>query len=600
MRWSQECSLNRVGTKKRKLWLLPVFLVVTGLFASAVAQTPQGASGCKGPPDLEAALASQPSAAVYDALGAYFGNEHQVSCAISAFESGTRLNPEGWEGYYDLAIILVSKGDFERAVRELKTAAGLASQMPQVHLDLGLALNHLNRFEEAISEFKIVLQSDPSSVPTLGGLANALIAEKRYSAAISYLKGAPPNDLLQSTLAAAYEKNGDNDAAIQEWSAIVHRDPLDAQAHSNLALAYVQQSRYRQAAVEFQETLRLDPTEDSVRVSYVTVLILLAQYATALPVIQDYLHRNPHDSHALYLAGVVNQRLGNYADAETVLRQAVAIDPRSGDTRYSLGCVLLRLEKLREAREQFETVLQLNPGSNEARFQLATALRLSGQQDQAREELKIFEEEKAEGAKKSLAAIQANQARDYLQAGDAQKATELYRVSITQDPENPRTYYDLALALDLLHDDGGEQGALEKSIALDPNFPPAHNQLGKLTLRLGRPAPAEAQFKEAISLNPQYAEAQNNLGVLYGQVGRNAEAEQLFRQATENDPKFGPAFVNLGLILASQSRFAQAQEAVHRALQLNPDNAAALAASTMISKSMSQDQTGHGTDAQRK
>jgi Flp pilus assembly protein TadD len=586
-----------MAAKKHKLWLSPLLLFLTGLLPSMFAQGVQGTSGCKGSSELEAALASQPSAAVYDALGAYFGNEHRISCAISAFESAILLNPQGWQSYYDLAIIL-AKGDFARAVQELKTAAGLSPKTPQIHIDLGSALNHMGRFDEAISEFKIVLQSDPDCVPALTGITNALIAEKRYVAAITYLKSAPPNDLLQSTLAAAYEKNGNRNEAIQEWYAIVQRDPLDAAAHANLALAYTGQSQYRQASVEFDEALHLDPTDDSARISFVTVLVLVAQYARALPVIQDYVHRNPDNFRGLYLAGVVNQKLGNYPNAEAVLRRAIAINSTDGDARYCLGYVLLRRGKLPEARQQFETALQFDPGSEKTRFQLATVLRLLGEPDKARDELEIFERKKVEETRKDRALIAANQASDYFAVGEGRKASDLCRESIAQDPENARTYYDLALALDMLHDDHGEQQALEKSVALDPELAPAHNRLGVLALRLGHPAEGEAEFRRAISLDPQYAEARNNLGVYYGQLGRREEAEQMFRQATEDDPSFGAAFMNLGLILASQSRLAQAEEALERALKLSPENAAVVAASAIVSKGLAQEQSGHGADLQ--
>jgi hypothetical protein len=42
---------------------------------------------CKGPAELEQTIKAHPSAAAYDALGAYFGQRQKISCAIFAFES---------------------------------------------------------------------------------------------------------------------------------------------------------------------------------------------------------------------------------------------------------------------------------------------------------------------------------------------------------------------------------------------------------------------------------------------------------------------------------------------------------------------------------
>ena len=64
-------------------------------------------------------------------------------------------------------------------------------------------------------EFKIALSKDPKSVPALDGLAKSLIAQKRYSAAIAYLKEGPPDAMLQNDLAIAYSKNGNVSEAVQ-------------------------------------------------------------------------------------------------------------------------------------------------------------------------------------------------------------------------------------------------------------------------------------------------------------------------------------------------------------------------------------------------
>jgi lipoprotein NlpI len=56
----------------------------------------QADTTCKGPPELEKAISIRPSASAYDALGAYFGQRNQFTCALSAFESAVRLEPTSW------------------------------------------------------------------------------------------------------------------------------------------------------------------------------------------------------------------------------------------------------------------------------------------------------------------------------------------------------------------------------------------------------------------------------------------------------------------------------------------------------------------------
>jgi tetratricopeptide (TPR) repeat protein len=566
---------------KHRATLLLGSVLLTCSFFLFPASAQQNVS-CNGPADLEHAIASRPSAAAYDALGAYFAGHHQLSCAIQSFESAVRLEPTSWEGHYDLGIALLTSRDLKGAAHELKAASDLKPNTPKILLPLGVALSDLNQQDAAIDAFRAVLAQDPQSIPALDGLTKALIAEKRYTAAIAELKKAPADEVLQLNLAIAYSKNGNPDEAIQILSGIVKDHPDYAQAHANLGIVYTQQKRFTEAAHEFETALKLGPADDTIRLSYVKTLTALLQYDRAEPIIRDYLQRHPHEFEALYFAGVVQRGLGNYAEAEKDFRQAVSLNPNHAEAQSNLGFVLARLGKPAEARPELERALQLNPDSSEARFQLAAVLRTLGQQNEAHQELNILQQKKAATVKQDVAAVSASQANQDLQSGDPQKAAALYRASLVNDPNNAKTYYDLALALDRLSDFPAEREALEKAQTLDTSLAPVHNQLGFLDLQAGHPQDAERQFKTAISLDPQYAEAQNNLGVLYGQIGKDADAEKMFRLATENNPQYGQAFANLGLILAGGGNLREAETALSKAVQLDPKNPSALSVYGMV------------------
>src|SRR5262245_14304254 len=92
------CNLNKV------IYKLITFLVLGALFdlihSSNFCPEPLSAqkpAACTGPAELERAIASQPSASAYNALGAYFAQRNQFSCASSAFEKALRLDPKYWE-----------------------------------------------------------------------------------------------------------------------------------------------------------------------------------------------------------------------------------------------------------------------------------------------------------------------------------------------------------------------------------------------------------------------------------------------------------------------------------------------------------------------
>ena len=81
-------------------------ILLFSLGSAAAAQTP---AACKGPTELERVLQTKPSAAAYDALGAWFGEHHETSCAVGAFESAVRMDPHSWEAQYNLALALLQQ-----------------------------------------------------------------------------------------------------------------------------------------------------------------------------------------------------------------------------------------------------------------------------------------------------------------------------------------------------------------------------------------------------------------------------------------------------------------------------------------------------------
>src|SRR3989475_10810446 len=301
---------------RRFAQIAPCAWVVQAFNAILFAQMP---AACKGPAELERVLATYPSAGAYDALGAYFGKRQQLSCAIAAFEAAVHQDPNSWEARFNLSLALLQKHDAARAARELRVAVRIKPDDQLGHIALGEALGELGQNEAAIEEFKLALKSDPKSVPALDGLAKALIAQKRYSAAIAYLKNGPVSPVLQDDLAVAYSSNGDVAEAVKLLTELVQQDPSSADRHARLGIAYTQETQFRQAVDEFREALRLDPSNDVTRVSYVKALIVHAEVQAAFSQIQNYFRRKPHDFDALYSMGVVDRGLGKYTAAEDVL-----------------------------------------------------------------------------------------------------------------------------------------------------------------------------------------------------------------------------------------------------------------------------------------
>src|SRR5438093_1617026 len=90
------------------------------------------------------------------------------------------------------------------------------------------------------------------------------------------------------------------------------------------------------------------------------------------------------------------------------------------------------------------------------------------------------------------------------------------------------------------------------ALAIDPDSPIAHSNLGELLDRQGRPAEAIDHFQQALRTKPDFPLAHNNWGMALKGQGRPAEAIDHFQQALRLKPDFAIAHNNWGTALGQQ------------------------------------------------
>jgi len=561
--------------------IVPAILLPLGFLAAA-----QMPPACKGPQELERAIQTNPSAAAYDGLGAWFGGRHQLSCAVAAFESAVHLDAHSWEAQYNLALALIEQHNTAAAAQHLSLALRAKPDLLPARNAFGTVLLDAGKLPEAEGEFHAALKLDANNVYALDHLAQVLSAQRRYVAAITYWDKAlaiqPGDANMQVALAVAYSQNGDAKRAIEILKATIKAQPNVALAHFNLATIYAHQSQFREAADEYREELRLDPNDDVSRLSLVKALTTIGLNSDALEPALEYAKRHPEDYEGHYLLGAVYRGLGDLEKAEPELQRAAHGKPDNGEVQYNLGFVLARRGKPAEALPHLERALELQPDSSEARYQLMTVLRALHQDERARAIQAQFQEQKQQTITEQSVAIKGLEANGLLESGDARAAAERYREMLQVTPGDAHTWYNLALSLERLGDRKGEREALEKAVSLDAKMAPAHNQLAVLDLGEEHFADAQRHLETALTLDPQLAEAQGNLGVIYDRQGKIKEAEALFRQAVENDPKYRQGYLNLGLSLAQQNRLADARDTLQKAIALAPQDVQTLTALGMV------------------
>lgn len=160
-----------------------------------------------------------------------------------------------------------------------------------------------------------------------------------------------------------------------------------------------------------------------------------------------------------------------------------------------------------------------------------------------------------------------------------------YRRAIEIEPRNPQGSVNLARTLiaaaDRLQDDkvaareklSQAKAALENSMALKPDYAPAHFLMVQVHLREGDSEKAIAKVEQLKAANMNDAGLAFQLGILYYRAGKSDLAQREFERAVALNENYSNARYFLGLIYAQKEQITKAVEQFEKVEKLNPDNA---------------------------
>ncbi len=166
-------------------------------------------------------------------------------------------------------------------------------------------------------------------------------------------------------------------------------------------------------------------------------------------------------------------------------------------------------------------------------------------------------------------------ARKFLQSGELDKAEEVCRQVISENPGNAEAY-------DALGGVAFRRGSIElaiehfsKAVELDSNQASFFQSLGLAYCSLGKFAKAIDYFQRALILDPKNLATQNNLGNCYKQEDKLADAARCYRKAISLRPTYLLASINLADVLGKQHKHKAAIKTYRKALRLGtniPEN----------------------------
>lgn len=150
-----------------------------------------------------------------------------------------------------------------------------------------------------------------------------------------------------------------------------------------------------------------------------------------------------------------------------------------------------------------------------------------------------------------------------------------WRKAMAISPDDPKAHNNLGVAMVRKGDTGAAMAEFRRAIELRPEYAEARYNLGSALALGGAVDPAIAQFRQSVAINPRYAEAHVELGAALLQTGRAPEAVAHFVAALEIDPQFAKAHYNLAVALLRSGKTDEAARHLRSAVDAEPGYPAA-------------------------
>ncbi|MGI8991227.1 MAG: tetratricopeptide repeat protein [Bryobacteraceae bacterium] len=325
-----------------------------------------------------------------------------------------------WAGEtsFESGLALYRGGHPREALERLNESEKAGEVAPLRGFYQGVCLAKLGDWPAASTRLLGYVSAQPSDPHGWFWLSRAQLLQKQFTEARASVQRAieldPKSFEAYRTLGQIELELRNNDAAYRAWIAANKLNPRDPQTTYYLGRLFFEADFFDQAASWLRETLRLSPTDFSA----MTYLALCAEhlgsgggeYDTALrlyreAIRQSKLQNAPYAWAYVSYAKLLRQ-LGKDGEALLVLEESEKLCPEAHGLAI-LGQLLAAQNQKARAETVLRRAIQMDPGIPEAHYRLSVLLRSSGRSEEARNEMKRFEDAKKleEQAKNRISAI---------------------------------------------------------------------------------------------------------------------------------------------------------------------------------------------------
>jgi tetratricopeptide (TPR) repeat protein len=446
-------------------------------------------------------------------------DDGEAQKALEAFERVLNIDPGEVDLATRVAYLLTEQGDYPRAIDILKDAVKAQPKEPGPYLQLAyIYAKYLKKMDPAIRYAREAIKLAPDDIAGYQRLAEVQLADRDRRGALKTLDRAAEvetNDpsfwtqlgKLYLALLTQSDKNpkpADQEKVNSVFRKAIELAPSDASVLKDAADYFAASQQIQEAIPLYLRVLELQPNDANAREKLATGFMLTNQRGKAIEMLQEIIQQHPEKYQTYELLGRVleeeakslaekkktNEAKSEYAKAVANYEQSLLINPAQPDNYVHLAELLLfnlrenehAVKVLKEARRRYPNVPQLT-------YLLAVALR---EADHAQESVATFAEALHEGTAQGAEMINGRFYFEYgaaaERAGLYDKAAELFKQSIDEDPANAAEAYNY---LGFMWADQGThldeaEDYIKRALAVDPDNGAYLDSLGWVHYRSGQ------------------------------------------------------------------------------------------------------------------
>lgn len=314
----------------------------------------------------------------------------------------------------------------------------------------------------AASEFKSIIDLDPSNVGARGNLGTILFFQGAYRDAIPQLRTAvkfqPTLWKTEALLGIAEKRTGDADQArldLEKAFSRITEEKIKIETGMELIEIYSHSGELDKAAAVVAVLRKLEPTDANVLyTAYRVYSDLTDDSLLSLSMVAPKSARmHQAMAHELAKRGSTTESINNY-------REAIKLDPNIPGIHFELAEILGTVdtpESRQEAEAEYQAALQANPLDEQSECRLGDIA---------------------------------------LRANDLKAASEYYTKAVQLRPDDPDANIGLAKVMMSLNESQKAEELLKRALELDPTSALAHFRLGTLYRQSGRTADAKHELEE--------------------------------------------------------------------------------------------------------